>query len=121
MSLLVLPLPHSRGVMYYCKKLELVRTYQVTRKRQVTIPTELARKMGVRPGDSVVFEESEGRIVLRKVTLEADKPEELKAIVEDFARDVAEVKQYIEEAGEGLIENLSRYIAPERHSSRRVK
>ncbi len=87
-----------------------MRTYQVTRKFQVTIPKKLAEKAGIRPGDSVVFEEREDAILVKKIRERKEKPEELITIIEDFAADVLKVRARIKEAGEALIEDLSRNI-----------
>ncbi|TMQ00873.1 MAG: AbrB/MazE/SpoVT family DNA-binding domain-containing protein, partial [Thaumarchaeota archaeon] len=43
-----------------------LKQYQVTKKLQVTIPKKLAEKAGIEPGDSVVFDEADGEITLRK-------------------------------------------------------
>ncbi len=87
-----------------------MRTYQVTRKFQVTIPKKLAEKAGIRPGDSVVFEEREDAILVKKIRERKEKPEELITIIEDFAADVLKVRARIKEAGEALIEDLSRNL-----------
>ncbi len=87
-----------------------MRAYQVTRKFQVTIPKKIAEKAGIKPGDSVVFEEGEDGIFIKKVREAEEKPEELISIIEDFAKDVARVRKRVREAGEYLVEDLSRNI-----------
>ena len=39
---------------------------RVTERGQVTIPKELRDRLGIRPGQIVVFEEAAGRIVMRR-------------------------------------------------------
>jgi len=84
-----------------------MKTYQVTRKLQVTIPKKIAEKIGIKPGDSVILEEGEDGIVIKKVREGKEKPEELISVIEDFATDVAKVRKRIKEAGEALNEGLS--------------
>lgn len=43
-----------------------MKTSEVTRKGQVTIPEEIREKLGVRPGDEVTFTETEAGIVIHK-------------------------------------------------------
>jgi len=87
-----------------------MKTYQVTRKFQVTIPKKIAEKIGIKPGDSVVLEEGEDGIVIKKVREGKEKPERLISAIEDFSIDVARVRKRIKEAGEALNESLSRNI-----------
>ena len=87
-----------------------MRSYQVTRKFQVTIPKKIAEKAGIKPGDSVVFEEGNDGIFIKKITGMKQKPEELISVIEDFATDVARVRKRVREAGGALIEDLSRNI-----------
>lgn len=84
-----------------------MKTYNVTRKFQVTIPKKIAEKIGIKPGDSVILEEGEDGIVIKKVRESKEKPAELISIIEDFATDVAKVRKRIKEAGEALNEGLS--------------
>ncbi|MGA1794646.1 MAG: AbrB/MazE/SpoVT family DNA-binding domain-containing protein [bacterium] len=39
---------------------------KVTQKGQVTIPLEIRKKLGIKPGDEVVFIEDAGKVVLVK-------------------------------------------------------
>ncbi len=87
-----------------------MRTYQVTRKFQVTIPKKIAQRAGIKPGDAVVFEEGEDGIFIKKIRAMKEKPDELISVIEEFATDVARVRTRIKEAGEALIEDLSRNI-----------
>jgi AbrB family looped-hinge helix DNA binding protein len=87
-----------------------MRSYQVTRKFQVTIPKKMAQKAGIKPGDSVLFEEGEDGIFIKKIREASEKPEELISVIEDFAKDVARVRKRVRQAGEALIEDLSRNI-----------
>jgi AbrB family looped-hinge helix DNA binding protein len=41
-------------------------TTRITRKGQTTIPQELRRKYGLEPGDTVVWEETDDGIVVKK-------------------------------------------------------
>ncbi len=87
-----------------------MRAYQVTRKFQVTIPKKIAQRAGIKPGDSVIFEEGEDGILIKKIRAMKEKPEELISVIEEFATDVAQVRTRIKEAGVALIEDLSRNI-----------
>lgn len=87
-----------------------MRTYQVTRKFQVTIPKKIAEKVEIKPGDSVVFEELKDGIFIRKIGETKEKPEELISVIEDFTADVARVRRHIRKARGALIEDLSRNI-----------
>ena len=84
-----------------------MKTYQVTRKLQVTIPKKIAEKTGIKPGDSVILEEGEDGIVIKKVRESKEKPKELISAIEDFSTDVAKVRKRIKEAGRALNEGLS--------------
>jgi AbrB family looped-hinge helix DNA binding protein len=88
-----------------------MKQYQVTKKLQVTIPKKLADKTGIRPGDSVVFEESGGAITLRRAGRGEVDQAKLKSAIEDMARDMEKVGPKVKEAERGLIENLSRHLS----------
>ena len=85
----------------------------MTRKLQVTVPKRLATKVGIRPGDSVVFDEANGVIIMRKVSDSKVDSRELKAAIEEFAREAAKVKPYVRRVGSALIANLSGHVSPE--------
>ncbi|MBI2184959.1 MAG: AbrB/MazE/SpoVT family DNA-binding domain-containing protein [Thaumarchaeota archaeon] len=87
-----------------------MKTYQVTRKLQVTVPKRLATKVGIKPGDSIIFDEANGAIVMKKVSDSKIDPKELKAIIEDFARESVRLKPYVRKARSALIENLSGHV-----------
>jgi len=87
-----------------------MRTYQVTRKFQVTIPKKIAERVGIRPGDSVIFEEGEDGILIKKIGQMDEDAEELISVIRDFATDVVRVRRHVRKAGEALNENLSRNI-----------
>lgn len=88
-----------------------MKQYQVTRKLQVTIPKKLADKTGIRPGDSVVFEEASGGIVLRRAGgAEVDRRALISAI-QGMAGDMEKVGLKVKEAEKGLVEGLSRHVA----------
>jgi len=82
----------------------------VTRKFQITIPKKMADKAGIKPGDSVIFEEGEDGILIRKIGQTNEEPEELISVIRDFAADVTKVRRHVRKAGEALNENLSRNI-----------
>jgi len=46
---------------------------RVSFKGQVTIPKRLRDKLGIAPGDFVLFEEKEGEVVLKKARLSAEE------------------------------------------------
>ncbi len=87
-----------------------MKQYQVTRKLQVTIPKKLAEKFGIAPGDSVIFEESVGTIMLKKVAAGQEDAKDVREAVEEFARDVRGIRQQVKRAGAGLAEDLSRHV-----------
>jgi AbrB family looped-hinge helix DNA binding protein len=39
---------------------------KLTQKSQVTIPKEIRKELGLKPGDEVIFEEKNGMVLLRK-------------------------------------------------------
>jgi len=90
-----------------------MKHYQVTKKLQVTIPKKLADKTGIRPGDSVVFEESGGAITLRRSGRARVNPDELRSIIDDLAKDMGKVGPKVKEAEGALIEDLSRRVSSE--------
>jgi AbrB family looped-hinge helix DNA binding protein len=90
-----------------------MKQYQVTKKLQVTIPKKLADKTGIRPGDSVVFEESGGAITLRRAGRGELDRERLKSVIEAMARDMEKVGPKVKEAERALLEDLSRHVSPE--------
>jgi AbrB family looped-hinge helix DNA binding protein len=87
-----------------------VKTYQVTRKLQVTIPKRLADKVRIKPGDSVIFNEAGGVIVMKKVSDVKVEAEELKRTIEEFATEATTLKPYVRKVKSLLIENLSGHI-----------
>jgi AbrB family looped-hinge helix DNA binding protein len=89
-----------------------MKQYQVTRKLQVTIPKKLADKTGIRPGDSVVFEEAGGAITLRKAGQVGVDRHNLIAAIEGLAGDMDRVGPKVKEAEGGLAEGLSRHLSP---------
>jgi AbrB family looped-hinge helix DNA binding protein len=90
-----------------------MKQYQVTKKLQVTIPKKLADKTGIRPGDSVVFEESGGAITLRRAGRGEVDREKLRSAIDGLARDMEKVGPRVREAERALLENLSRHVSPE--------
>lgn len=77
-------------------KLSDDRTSRISSRGQVVIPKELREKYGLKEGDSVVWEEKDGKIVLRK------------ADWKDYANEIA---RKLAEAGvteEEMLEELKR-------------
>jgi len=88
-----------------------MKQYQVTSKRQVTIPKHLAEKKGIRSGDSVLFEEvQEGIILKRAVQTDKQDYEKLRKTVEAFMQDVPLIRKQLKKSRGAIIENLSRHI-----------
>lgn len=54
---------------------------RVTSKGQVTIPKEIREKLGIRPGDEIVFEPAEEGYVLKK-EVDADRFERWKGVAD---------------------------------------
>ncbi len=90
-----------------------MRQYQVTRKLQVTIPKKLADKVGIRPGDSVLFDESSGAIILRKAEAQPQDADDMRRAIKEFARDVQGIRAYLRKSESALTENLSRHVPSE--------
>ncbi len=90
-----------------------MRQYQVTRKLQVTIPKKLADRAGIRPGDSVLFDESSGTIILRKAEAQRQDADDVRRAVEEFARDVRSIRMSLKTSESALTENLSGHIPSE--------
>ncbi len=90
-----------------------MKQYQVTKKLQVTIPKKLADKVGIKPGDSVIFEESADTIMLRKAATPPEDTREVKASIEEFAEDLRGLRLYVKRAEKALVEDFSRHITSE--------
>ncbi|MFI5422158.1 MAG: AbrB/MazE/SpoVT family DNA-binding domain-containing protein [Nitrososphaerales archaeon] len=88
-----------------------MKQYQVTSKRQVTIPKHLAEKKGIKPGDSVLFEETQEGIILKRVT-ESDKLEyeALQKIITAFMTDVPVIRKHLRKSRRAISENFSRHL-----------
>jgi len=86
-----------------------LKQYQVTKKLQVTIPKKLAEKVGILPGDSVIFHEAGGEITLRKAT-QRRSAKELSRAIDDFASDVKKIAPRMREAERELNASLSRRL-----------
>ena len=94
----------------------LMKQYQVTRKRQITLPKKLADKKGIKPGDVVVFEESGDAIIVRKSSLRDRNQEDLDNIrraIKRYSKDIPMIKKAVEQSRRALIENLSRHVSSE--------
>ncbi len=83
----------------------------MTKKLQVTIPKRLAERVGIVPGDSVVFEEANGEIMLKKASQPRRNARELSSAVQEFASDLEKIAPRIRKARHALNENLSRHIS----------
>ncbi|MDA4112397.1 MAG: AbrB/MazE/SpoVT family DNA-binding domain-containing protein [Thaumarchaeota archaeon] len=91
-----------------------MKLYQVTRKRQVTLPKKLAEKRGIKPGDTVVFEESEDAIILRKSSSNNRKEDldNIRRAIRRYSNDIPKIKEAVKLSEASLIENLSRHLSP---------
>ena len=88
-----------------------MRQYQVTRKMQVTIPKRIAERTGIKPGDTVVFEETrDERIMIKKVSGSDVDVEMVLAALDNLAGDMSKIKSHISQARSGLIEGLSGHV-----------
>jgi AbrB family looped-hinge helix DNA binding protein len=87
-----------------------MKNYHVTRKLQITIPKVLARDLGIRPGDSVVFEKAGSAVLVKKVEGHPWRQGELEDAVSDFARDMTKLQKHVKDAERSLAENLSRHF-----------
>jgi len=78
----------------------------------VTLPKKLAEKRGIKPGDTVIFEESGDAIVLRK-SFEPKKKsdfDDIRRAIERYSKDIPKIKKNVKLSEAALIENLSRHI-----------
>ena len=89
-----------------------MKQYQVTSKRQVTIPKQLAEKKGIKAGDSVLFEETaDGILVKRAEGQRKPSREDLRRTVEAFLfDDVPLIREHLKKSRRALNENLSRNV-----------
>jgi AbrB family looped-hinge helix DNA binding protein len=87
-----------------------MRTYQVTRKLQVTIPKALAKEMHIRPGDAVIFEKAGSAVLVKKPGGQVSDRAELEKTVKVFAKDMVRVREYVTTAERAIAANLSRRI-----------
>jgi len=80
----------------------------------------LADRKGIKPGDSVVFEEAtDDAILLRKAgSFTSSKSpggtdyERVRQAIEEFAKDLPKIRKRLKESGPALNENLSRHVTP---------
>jgi len=87
-----------------------MRTYLVTRKLQITIPKGLAKQLGIRPGDAVVFEEVGGAVVVKKAGTQVRDYIDIRETVQALAADMARVRKHIRLAGRHLAADLSGHV-----------
>jgi len=78
---------------------------------QVTIPKRIAERTGIKPGDSVVFEETpDERIMIKKVSGSSVDVARVLTAFDNLASDMTKIRSRVHEARSGLIEGLSGYI-----------
>ena len=78
----------------------------------MTIPKNLAAKAGIKPGDSVVFEDAgDDQIVLKRAGSSSNNSSDVKSAIESFVKDVPRIKKQLKESESALIENLSRHLS----------
>lgn len=87
-----------------------MKNYQVTRKLQITIPKLLAKELGIRPGDAVVFEKAGGAVLVKKTGAQVRDLRELRDTVEGFAMDMAKIGKYVTVAERSISADLSRHL-----------
>lgn len=89
-----------------------MKQYQVTSKRQVTIPKHLAERKGIKPGDSVLFEETaEGIMLKRAGESRRQDHEALRRTIEAFVMDdIPLIRRQLKRSKRALNENLSRHV-----------
>jgi AbrB family looped-hinge helix DNA binding protein len=88
-----------------------LKQYQVTRKLQVTIPKRIAERTGIKPGDSVVFEETmDERIMIKKVSGSDVDVDMVLTALDNLSGDMTKIKSHISQARTGLIEGLSGHV-----------
>jgi AbrB family looped-hinge helix DNA binding protein len=92
----------------------VLKQYQVTRKRQITIPKRLADKKGIKPGDTVIFEEAGDSILFKKSRKHHPKyndSDRVRKAIRLYAEDIPKIKKGIKLAESALIENFSRHLS----------
>ena len=79
----------------------------------MTLPKKLAEKKGIKPGDTVVFEESEDAIVLRKSSSNNRKEDfdNIRRAIKRYSKDIPKIRKGVKLAESALIENLSRHLS----------
>ena len=78
---------------------------------QITIPKRIAERTGIKPGDSVVFEETrDERIMIKKVSGSSVDVARTLTAFDNLASDMTKIRSHVHDARSGLIEGLSRYI-----------
>ena len=87
-----------------------MKNYQVTRKLQITIPKLLAKELGIRPGDAVVFEKAGGAVLVKKTGTQVRDYKELGDIIEAFAQDMTRIGKYVKVAERAIAEDFSRHV-----------
>ena len=87
-----------------------MKNYQVTRKLQITIPKLLAKELGIRPGDAVVFEKAGGAVLVKKTGTQVRDYKELGDTIEAFAQDMTRIDKYVKVAERAISEDFSRHV-----------
>jgi len=91
-----------------------MKAYHVTRKLQITIPKVLARRLGIKPGDAVFFEQTGGTMVVKKAYRRVRDYDELVRTVQALAEDMPKVKEHVTAAERSIAASLSRHISTKR-------
>ena len=89
-----------------------MKSYQVTRKLQITIPKVLAKELQIRPGDTVIFQKAGNAVLVKKSKSQVKDRAELVKTVEAFVADMEKVGKYTAAAERAIAANLSRHISP---------
>jgi AbrB family looped-hinge helix DNA binding protein len=87
-----------------------MKTYQVTRKLQITIPKIIAKELRIMPGDVVVFEKAGNAIMVKKSGTQVSNQMELEKAVSAFARDMEKIEKHVITAERAINANLSRHV-----------
>lgn len=87
-----------------------MKNYHVTRKLQITIPKILAKQLGIRPGDTVIFQQAGSAVLVKKAGGRVRDSAELREAVEALAKDMVRVSRHIQIAERSLAAGLSRHF-----------
>lgn len=84
----------------------MMHTTSLTSKGQVTIPKDIREKLGLKPGDRVIFDQAkDGTVQVRR----AQHAEEIAGMLKQYARGQAPAKQEIKEiSAQAAVERYER-------------